>query len=143
MPLPNARVIGPRWSAHHRPVVDATLTGECTIRHPAAKPTPGDLDPETGTYPDTGQATPHFTGACRVQVLLTDSRVETAGDQVTVAGYLVVVSQTATEVRVGDIVAITAVDDNGSPALAGRELRVTGVARGTLTWEQDLTCSAA
>ncbi len=142
-PLPNTRVIGPRWSEHHRPVADATMTGECTIRRPGSSTPTGDLDSESGEYPAATPHTPHYDGPCRVQVLITDTRVEAAGDQVTVAGYLVVVSQTATGVAAGDVVTVTAPGTNGSPALDDVELRVTGVARGTLTWEQDLTCSAA
>lgn len=133
-------VIPADWSAHHRGVVRQTWTGGCTIHHPGQAPASGTLDPESGEYPPAAAAAAHFTGACRVQVQLTTGQSESAGEQVTVAGYLVVVDQSADAVKVDDVVTITRVDDNGDPTLFGRRLTVTGVARGTLTWERDLTC---
>ena len=126
------------WADAHRPTIRGTWTGECTIRRPGG--TQGEFDPETGTYP-TVPHDPHHTGKCRVQVQpIFSADRETGGQEVTVAGYLVVVDRdTSTETAVGDICKMTAVDDNGDPALVGRELTVSGVAYGSLAWERDLT----
>lgn len=137
-PLPNTRVIPTGWSAHHRPVVEGTWTGTCTIRRPGV--VKGDFDEETLTYESTPHD-PHYTGKCRVQVqpIFSGDR-EAAGQKVTVAGYLVAVDlATSDQTKVDDVVKVTGIDDNGDPTLVGRELTVSGVARGTLAWERDLT----
>lgn len=139
MPFDNTRVIPEGWSAHHQPVVAGTWTAEVEIRAPGG--TEGDFDPETGIR-ETVPYEPHHTGKARFQVepIFAADR-ETGGQQVSVAGYLVVVDRdgsVATEV--GHLVKVTGVDENGDPALVGRPLTVTGVAYGSLAWERDLTC---
>jgi hypothetical protein len=139
-PFPNHKVISADWSAHHRPVVEGTWTGACTIRQPGV--TKGAFDDDTGTY-ETTPHDPHYTGKCRVQARadLTGQR-EAAGQQVTLGDYLVVVDLAeSVQTAVGHVVKITAVDDNGDPDLVGRELTVAGVALGTLAWERDLACT--
>lgn len=132
-------VIGADWSAHHRPVVAGTWTATVAIRRPGV--TQGGFNEETGTYDDPQPYPPHHTGKARVQVepMFSGER-DSAGQEVTVAGYLVVVDRdTSVDTEVGDICKVTAVDDNGDPALVDRELTVSGVAYGSLAWERDLT----
>lgn len=141
MPLANTRVIPEGWSAHHQPVVAGSWTADVTIRPPGN--TQGEFNPATGTYDDPQPHPAHYTGRARVQVepMFAGDR-EAGGQQVTVAGYLVVVDRdTSTGTEVGHIVKVTGVDDNGDPALVGRELTVSGVAYGSLAWERDLTCT--
>lgn len=139
-PLPGTRVIPKDWAAHHRPTVAGTWTATCTIRRPGG--TAGDFDEETGKRPIEPYAA-HYDGPCRVQAMVDAGEREAAGQQVTVAGYLVVVERdTSAETEVGHVVKITAVDDNGHPDLVGRELTVTGVVYGSLAFERDLTCNA-
>lgn len=138
-PLPNTRVIPVDWSAHHRPVVADTWTATVTIRRPGG--TQGAFDEATGTYPVTPYAA-HYSGKARIQVQpIFSGERDAAGQVVSVAGYLVVVDlATSDETKVDDVVKITAVDTNGDPSLVNRELTVSGVARGSLVWERDLTC---
>lgn len=132
------RVIPTDWSAHHQPAVLGTMTAAVAIRHPGG--TPGAFDEETGER-GTTQHDPHYTGQARIQAQPVIGTDRTTGEQkVTVAGYLVVVSRDASAAtQVDDVLKVTAVDANGDPALVGRELRITGVAYGALTWERDLT----
>lgn len=132
------RVIPEDWAAHNTPVVLGTMTATVELRHPGG--TPGAFDDETGTRASTPHA-PHYTGGARIQVQPILGGDRTTGEQrVTVVGYLVVVERNAsTGTQVDDILKVTAVDDNGDPALVDRELRVTGVAYGALTWERDLS----
>ena len=141
---PGTEVIPAGWSADHRPVVKGTFTATVAIRHPGG--TQGAFDPETGTYPNTPHPAHYGAGATepnariQVQPIFSGER-DTAGQLVSVAGYLVVVDRdTSTATAVGDICKVTAVDDNGDPSLVNRELTVSGVARGSLAWERDLTC---
>lgn len=139
MPLPNTRVIPAGWSAHHRPVVADTWTATVTLRRPGYQAGSDDFDPVTGTR--TGTPHPvHFTGTARIQVQPILGGEDVAGDQeITTYGYLVAVDlATSGGTQVGDLVDVTAVDDNGDASLVGRTLTVTGVGRGSLVWERDL-----
>lgn len=142
MPRPNTPVIPTRWSAHHRPAAEATMTATCSIRRPGG--VRGEFDAVTGTYP-TVPHDPHYAGRCRVQVLGTAEQEQLAAEQeLTGVGYLVAVEYDAgaagAPVRVGDVVTVTAVDDNGSLSLPGRDLTVVSLVRGSTVWQLDLTC---
>lgn len=132
-------VIPSDWSAHHRPVVEGTFTAEVEIREPGG--TPGPRDPGTGVVPVTPHAA-HYADGARIQVApVFSAERDSAGQEITVAGYLVVVNRdTSAQTEVGHVVKVTAVDDNGDPALVDRELTVSGVAYGSLSWERDLIC---
>lgn len=137
-PLPNTKVIPDGWSAHHRPIVAQTFGAAVSIRRPGG--TAGDFNETTGVREYT-LADPHYVGGARIQVQPIMGGDLNAGEQrVTVVGYLVVVDRdTSTDAQVDDVVLIDNVDDNGDPAMIGRELRVSGVAIGSLAWERDLT----
>lgn len=139
MPLQRTRVIPTGWSGHHRPVVAGTFTATCAIRRPGG--VPGVFDPETGETPTTAHD-PHYTGGCRVQVLPSLEQEAVTGDQeVTTVGYRVSIGYNVTpDLAVGDLVKVTAVDDNGDPTLVDRSLRVESFSRGSLMWERDLVC---
>ena len=135
-----AKVIPADWAAHHRQVAIGTMTATVTIRPSGS--TAGALDPDTGKR--ASEARPaHYTGGARLQALpAVPAERESGEQQITVAGYLVTVELAASAAtKVGDVIKVTAVDDNGDPALVDRELRVTGVGPGSLAWERDLFAS--
>jgi len=136
---PGTPVIPFTWSAGHRPIVEATFTAECQIRHPGGTPT---FDPGTGTT-TTLPLAPHYTGGCRVQVLPALEQEAVTGDQeVTTLGYRITVAYDAAgELAVDDLVKFTTVDDNGDPTMVGRTMRVRSFARGSLAWERDIYCT--
>lgn len=132
-------VIPADWAAHHRPVAEGTMTGTCEIRHPGGTTS---FDPATGTR-DTVPHPPHHTGPARLQARPAETSAGVAGEQqITTYEYLVVVDlDGSADTKVGDLVTVTAVDDNGDAALVGQMLTVTGVSSGSLAWERDLICS--
>lgn len=136
---PGTPVIPPNWTEAPRTVAVKTMTATCTIRRPGG--TQGAFDATTGTYPTTPH-TPHYTGPCRVQVQpIFSGQRDTADQQVTVAGYLVVVElEGSDETGVDDVVKITSPGEHGDPAMLDREMVVSGIAVGSLAWERDLTC---
>lgn len=140
---PDTAVIPPNWSDTHRPVVEKTMTGTCTIRRPGG--TGKSFDPETRATTITPHAA-HYEGPCRVQMLPLFGRASDAADQpVANQGYLVTITWDAAgdavPLSVDDIVTVTAVEENGDPSLVDRTLIVGGITRGTLTWERDLLCT--
>ncbi len=147
MPLPGSQVIGPRWADHHRPVVAATFTATCSIRHPGG--TPGVFNPVSGTRPITPHPVFH-TGPCRVQVLGSISgqvsTPVTAEQEISTINYRVsvdwdAVTSGADDIFVDDLVTFSAVGRNGDPTLVGRTLTVRGITRGSLVWSRALTCT--
>lgn len=141
---PGTPVIPPRWSDAPRAVVAKTRTGCCELRH--AGSTPGEFDPSNGTYPDAQEHPAYWSGTCRIQVapIFGGGQEDAVGEPVTTVGYLIAVDldadDPADEVRVGDLVKVTVLDDNGDQSLVGRDLTLQSVARGTLAWERDLVC---
>lgn len=133
MPLPNTRVISSRWSEHHRPTATGTMTATCEITR---RGTGGTTDAD-GTYTPGGPST-LYTGPCRVQALASRQEVVVVGEaQETEHRYLVTIEFDAAEVRIGDLVKVTAAKDAG---LVGRQLRVSDMAHGSEVWERDLFC---
>lgn len=137
-PLPGTRVIPPGWAAHHQPVVEDTLSdATVALTDPTAAPVSSAWDNTTEQI-KTVAAAAYWTGGARIQVLNQQGRQPVAAeDQETVAGYLVVVPATVTQVVEGHRVTVTDVDD---AALLGKSLRVVIVARGSHLWERDLFC---
>lgn len=139
MPLPNARIIPAGWQAHHRPVVVTSMTATGQLRRPDLT---GTRSTATGR---TTFATPEliYTGPCRVQLRSTSGgsgTVVTVADHTTTRGdYLIVIPSTAPVALVGDRWTVTA--DPHNPALVGLSFQVVFVAKGSLTWEQDLDCN--
>lgn len=121
-------------------VVADLWTADCSIRQPGG--TRGAFNSTTGTYANV-PFDPHYVGGCRVQVLSTEEQRElVAEEQITSVGYLVVVDLEASlACQVGDLVTITAVDDNGDPKLVAETLQVRSFARGAQPWERDLRCT--
>lgn len=141
---PGTAVIPERWSEAPRLIVGKTLTGCGTLRH--AGSTPGDFDPTTGTYPDAAAAPVYWTGACGIAVdpQFATHAEDAVDEPVTTIGYTVEIDLGATdpadEIRVGDLFRPAQLDGNGDPSLIGRDLTVTSIARGSLTWERVLGC---
>lgn len=140
---PGTPVIPADWSVAPRIVMASTRTGTCSLRHPGAAT--GPFNPTTGTYPGAQHAA-YWSGTCRVQVqpVFGGGEKDTAGEAVTEVAYLVAVDldadDPADEIRIGDLLTVSALDDNGDPTLVGRGLTVQSVARGSLAWERDLVC---
>lgn len=137
-------VIAAAWSAHHRGVAAATHTATVTLRHPGG--TVGEFDPETGTYPTVPHEPYYGAGAtepnARIQVLATADQQRLAGEQeTTTLGYAVMLDHTVDGMQLGDLVTVTAVDDNGDPWLVARVLTVEAMESGSLHWERRLICT--
>ena len=133
------RVIPDDWSAHHRPVANSTHGATVTLRRPGG--TPGEFDPETGTYATEPYA-PYFTGPARVQVLSVGTAEQLAAEQqVSTLGYAVMLDHAVDDMQLTDLVAVTAVDGNGDPWLVGRVLTVASIEGGSLHWERRLVCT--
>lgn len=119
MPRPGSTVIHPEllasaadWSA--RGQVDT-----CTI----TRRTEVAWDPETNT--DTPTWTTVWTGTIRLQDVQPFGGARTGGfgdEPVTTSSYFAVIADTATDIRVEDVVTI---DSSADPDLIGRTLRVT------------------
>lgn len=136
---PGTPVMPADWSAGHRPVVEAAFTASCEIRHPGGSST--SIDPVTGQTVRTPFPA-HYAGPCSVEILHALEQEALTGDQqVTTLGYRVTITfDAAPQLRVDDLVKITAVDDNGDPTLVGQALKVQSFARGSLAWERDINC---
>ncbi len=134
---PGTAVIPADWATDLRPVAEGTMTASAAIRHPGTTQT---WDDDTQQNVETPTAA-YWTGTCRAQAL-TNTRgfdAEAAGEQVTVAGYLVTVPATV-EPATGDLVDVTG---SGDPMLDGRTLRVRDSVQGSLIVERDLFCNFA
>lgn len=136
---PGTPVMPAAWSAGHRPVVEAAFTASCEIRRPGG--TAPAFDPVTGASTSTPHAA-HYAGPCSVEILPALEQEALTGDQqVTTVGYRVTITyDAAPQLRVDDLVKITAVDDNGDPTLVGRALKALSFARGSVAWERDISC---
>lgn len=138
-PLPNTAVIGPGWSAHNRPVADATMTCLATLTRPAADASLT-FDRDTGTSTATAITLATDVRA-RIQQQNDAQTPVTGGQQVPSRRYLVVLPFDTAIVRAGDQITITSGDDNLDPTLLDRTLTVVSVEHGSLAWEQDLICT--
>lgn len=132
-------VIPTGWAAALRPTLEATHTTTITWRHPGAT-TVGTFDPDS-LGKETTPTGAYATGTARVQVLSPAGQdVLVAEDEVQVVGYQVTVDVDTTDYLVGDIGKVTAVDTDADPTLAGKELRIESVARGSHVFERVLIC---
>lgn len=136
-PLPNHRLIHPRFESHHRPVTADGMTAECAITRPASAGAPV-FDEVTATSQHPAPASV-YTGACRItRAPLTATTVVVADRPVDNARYVVVIPAEAPLVQVGDLVTLTACD--GDPAIVGQPMAVADVTHGSITWQRDLLC---
>lgn len=132
---PGTRVIPKAWEESHRPVIDRTLSGRCTITAPSQ---PSDLQVKADlSYEDRDPVAPAFDGPFRAQQLNAKESAGLVGDQEQItAGYLVVVQADA-DVVVRSTLRIREATD---ATFVGRRLIVRKIARGSLLWERDLWC---
>lgn len=133
MPIPGTGVFHPKWSGHHRQTATSTMTADCTITRRGGAGTTG----ATGTWtPAAAQAV--YTGPCRVQEIGITERLLVIGEgQETHRRYQVSILHDAAEVKVSDVIEVTASVDKGLP---GKKLRVVDVRYGSEQWQQDLVC---
>lgn len=123
-PLNGYQVFPPRWSEHHRPVADATMTLPCRVLRPSLEP------PPFGS--EAAPAVEVWEGKCRLQQHNTssDSGV-TAGQAVEIRRYLAVVPNWVLPMvrggEAGDLL-----------EAGGNVFNVIQVMQGSQTWECDL-----
>lgn len=139
MPLPNTRLIHPRFEAHHRPVADGQMTAECVVTRPTSA---GVFDADAGrtTYPPPARVYPAVgdSGPCRILRQHSQPVAADVGDRaVTVDNYRVTLPA-GTSAQINDLVRVTACD--GDPTLVGQELIVRDLAHASITWQRDLIC---
>lgn len=140
-PLPGTRVIHRRFSAHHRPVTESTMTAVCRITRPRAIGKAAPWTPQDGPSPAITDLV--WLGPCRVQAL--DSRAtaaEAAAQQVTTRDYLIAIPAAAPAVRAGvngDSIRILVNPDD--ELVLGRVFRVVDIAHGSVLWQRDLMCA--
>lgn len=111
-------------TADGRAAAESRMVDACTIAHPGGEPV---FDPSSGTYTDPASTT-IYSGKCEVQVSdgLNARETEAGGTELTVSRVTVKVPVSATGVRVGDVVTITAVHPDGDADLVGQEFSVKG-----------------
>lgn len=114
------------------PVANATMTVRCLIHGPDLK---GVRDRVTNITPPPTPGPLKFSGAARVQRLNREQEQANAGQQVTIADYLIAIQFDANGIQPDDIVTIAQASDTD---LTGRRLTVTGVMKGSLRWQRDL-----
>lgn len=135
MPLPNTRLIHPRFEDHHRPVAAGQMTGTCRIERPSTDPP---------TWDDTAgrdvQAPPTllYDGPCRYQYLSPAGQPIVADAETPLADVRITVPVPAVEYQDNDLVTMTASTKN--PDIADRKLTVTAVSGSSISWQRDLTC---
>lgn len=135
---PGTPVIGSGWAEAHRPAMEATLDATCSIRAPGG--TPGTFDPVTLEYTGGSAAAAHFTGACSIEDLAAGEQQLIAGsEQIPTVGYRVVLAvAAAVQTAVGHIVTVGDPGPNGDPTLAGKQLVVASIERGSRVFTRSL-----
>ena len=134
MPLPSTRLIPARWSEHHQPAAESTMTARCDITRPSTGR--GTLNPATGTVTNPSTAIAADV-PCRVQAAAsTDRSTQTGEQEVTFRKYMVAITADL-DVLVDDVVTVT---ESIDPHLVGRALRVLDVLYGSEVWQRTLTC---
>lgn len=120
------------------------MTATCSLRLPGG--TPGEFDPETGTTPTTPHPAYH-SGRCRIQAMSTrEHEALVAEQEVRTLAYLVTVEWDAAttaeqDIEVDHLVHIDTVGPHGDPTLAGKDMLIRSVVRGSLVFERDLVCT--
>jgi len=133
MPLPGTGLFDPGWSEFHRPTATTAMTAECVITRRGA----GGTTAADGTFTPAA-ATTVYAGPARLVALWTNERLLARGEtQETHRRYQVSIRHDAAEVKLGDIVAVTAAVDAG---LVVRRLRVIDIRYGSEQWQRDFIC---
>lgn len=99
---------------------EGRMVDECIIRRPGGRPT---FDPDTGDYIDPPEAT-LYSGKCEVQISdgLSAREGEAGGTELTTRRLTLKLPVSATGIRKGDLVEITA--SRNDPSLVGADYRV-------------------
>lgn len=135
MPLPNHRIVHPRFQQAWQPTIQATM--RATVRLSRLGNPQGVRDPATGrtTFPTP---TPVYEGCGRVQVRSGGSLTPVADRQVTVGAYLVALPAAVRDVRVDDVVEVLACPDD--EALQGLTLVVRDVGHADVVLQRNVGC---
>ncbi|MFI1194081.1 DUF6093 family protein [Micromonospora sp. NPDC020750] len=133
MPLPNYRLIHPRFEQHHRPVSEAAMTVSGRLLRPSET---GVRNPETGktTFPAPALI---YVGRARVRANSGAQSVQ-ADRIVAVGGYLLILPADSPVPHVRDVWETDECD--GDPSLVGARLRVVNVPRNGLSWQRNVGC---
>lgn len=134
MPLPHARLIHPRWQAHHAPPLVGTMTAQVRLSRPGQL---GVRDPATGRTPLLDPET-YYTGPGRVVARGGATPAdESSGRRLVTAPYLVTVPLHLPETpRLGDLVDVL---DSADPAMPTR-LVITEIPAASLILQRSLGC---
>lgn len=146
MPLPNTRIIHPRWRPFNEPAVLGTMRSRVRLSKPARL---GERDPVSGRTPTLPPA-PYYQGPARIQARGGAGPAGSLAErEVTAAPYLVAVpvdlTGEANELvdvveavpERGDLVDVLDADD---PLLPGGRLYVTEVPTADLILQRNLGC---
>ncbi|MDF5758612.1 DUF6093 family protein [Spongiactinospora sp. TRM90649] len=134
MPLPSTRVIGPRWSEHHRPAATGSQTAVVRITRTATDGTTGG----DGTWTPPARTTV-YDGTARISPHTSEQRFVIVGDRRTVIRECIVaIEWDAAEVLIEDLVEVVEAVD---PRLPGVVLRVEDVQGGSEQWERILVAT--
>lgn len=135
MPLPNTRIIHPRWQDHHQPVILGTMTAWVRLSHPGGL---GVRDPVTGRTPEM-PPTPYYEGPGRVQARGGTSPADTPSDRELATGaYLVAVPYDIDGVPERfDLVDVLAGDD---PLMIGQRLYVVDIPTASVILQRSFGC---
>ncbi|WP_433460696.1 DUF6093 family protein [Micromonospora sp. CA-248212] len=134
MPLPNTRLIHPRFEEHHRPVAERQATAECRVERPAQQAL---WDDQAGknVYPPPELL---YEGPCRYQYLSAAGQPVVADTTTPLADVRITLPVGSVVYQANDQVTLTATATN--PDLVGRGLSVTAVSGSSISWQRDLTC---
>lgn len=132
-PLPNHRLIHPRFESHHRPVSEAAMTVRGRLLRPD---TTGVRDPVSGR---TAFAEPQvlFEGAARIRANAGAPTVQ-ADRVVTLGRYLLILPADSPQPQVHDVWQVDGCD--GDPSLERTRLRVVDVPQSGLSWQRNVGC---
>lgn len=133
MPLPNTRMIHPRWQGHHAPVVVGGMEARVRLSRPAGL---GTRNPATGKTPEVGPRI-YYEGPARVQNRGGVSPAASdAAREVATGNYLVAVPiEVGAEPLLGDLVDVLASPD---PLQVGLRLYVVDVPTATQVLQRNL-----
>ncbi len=137
MPLmPHGGIFHPAWSESNRIPAATALTATCMHTRPGVGAVV--FDPATGTTSTPVPTTIAADLPCRVQTTRAQQLEQVVGGQlVTSRIYIVEVPWDHSDIRVDDVLTVTASE---APSLVGRALRVADVVATSQQWTQVLRC---
>jgi hypothetical protein len=138
MPLPNTRVIDPRWEQHHRPVAN----GGMTLRVQHLRPDVVGVRPEGADRTEFAPDALLYEGRGRVQHRQFDfASAKDQASRIVLAGqYVVSVPAEGPAAELGDlfkVVGVYEMADQGDADIVSETFIVVDMARGSLTWQRD------